>query len=644
MAKVVYKKYRGIPNHVWGVKSTDSNVYLSTYASDDVYASYSFNDKTGEFELKRKTQSIYASKIYVPYEDVESVELGWVWYSYRNTTNTKAIIELENHYMSDMDLERVGTYFATKKLTSYIKEYKYTKGSYIGEVTAEEGTYPRSGERGGYWYEWDRYANRAPVIGGSSTTLGNVNNDFTISYNLMDEDNDEVKVEIMVDGKVIQYPMAMALNQNHSVPIRLADYGLGEHTITVTATDSSNASASRTYSFTKTNTAPTISGSDMDLGAKFQDFQVDYIIQDAEGDDVSVEIKVDGAIKQSNAKTTLGVRRYFAVNIKEYDLGRHTIEIKATDKNNASTIRRFTFNKVNSAPVISGDDKNLGAKNTAFTYSYSVADNESDKVDIIEKVNGEVIRVLNNATLDSEYRITITDEQIRKLELNASNTIEIEATDGTATTFRRVTFIRNNMPPIIADRDKDLGDVTNSFSYSWSATDPEKDKMTATIYLDDRILKDRHTISEGANQAIKIYGQAMQKLDRGKHTIRIVVEDDKGFSSTRTLTFTRVVNKLVMKLAGKGIETDELASRVLISTAGIHVAKGANVKYEVCNNSFDKRPTWEDATTMTMANRAFNFTNKVKTAAKAGVDIRVTISRGDAKGQSYISAIGGSFD
>ena len=59
---------------------------------------------------------------------------------------------------------------------------------------------------------------------------------------------------------------------------------------------------------------------------------------------------------------------------------------------------------------------------------------------------------------------------------------------------------------------------------------------------------------------------------------------------------------------------------------------------------FDDNPTWEDATAMTMANKAFNFTNKDKTAEKAGVDIKVTISRGDAKAQSYISAIGGSFD
>lgn len=392
------------------------------------------------------------------------------------------------------------------------------------------------------------------------------------------------------------------------------------------------------------NTAPTISGSNLDLGAKNRDFQVDYIIQDAEGDDVSVEIKVDGTIKQKASKTTLGVRKYFIIPIKDYKLGKHTIEITATDINGAKSNRLYTFQKVNSAPVISGEDKNLGYKNTAFTYTYQIHDDEKDSVKVIEKLNGIVIRTLTNATLDTDLSITISDETIKDLEINTENTIEIEVSDGTATSFRRVTFVRNNMPPIISDKDKDLGEVTNSLTYEFSATDPEKDKMTASIYLDDKIFKQRYAIEDGAKQSIDISGMDMLKIPAGIHNLKIVVEDDKGFSSKRVLTFTRIVKRLIMKLAGKGIETDELAKRILVSDAGIYVAKGAVVKYEVCNNSFDDKPTWEDATNMVKAGKAFNFQNKSKTNAKAGVDIKVTIERKDATMQSYISTIGGSFD
>lgn len=612
MAKVIYKRYEAVntnPNY----REIHVNSALPPYLVGQTFAtytSYAFDKDSGRFTLSDNSYSGYRfAKI------------------------------------SDNEIAR---FSATKDFLDIVKSERvppsYIRGSYIGEITAEQGTYPASGEQGGYWYEWVSYANRAPSISGSSTYIGSVNSDFNITYTVSDPDNDDVKVQIMVDNKVIQYPMSVPLNRTQTVPIRISDYGLGQHTIIVTATDSSNASATRTYYFSKTNQAPTISGSDMDLGGKSKDFTVDYIVQDADGDSVKVEIKLDGYTKQSPTTTTLGVRKYYTVPIKDIGLGRHTIEIIATDSVGAISRRNYTFQKVNSAPVISGSDQSLGAKNTGFSYTYNVTDSESDKVNVYEKLNGKIIKVRDNITLGSNQTITITDAQIKEFDLNGVNTIEIEATDGTATTYRRVTFVRNNMPPIIADKDRDLGNVTNSFRYSWSATDPEKDKMTATIYLDDKILKSRHVINEGASQTIKIDGFEMIKIPRGKHEIRIVVEDDKGFSSTRKATFTRVVDRLVMKLVDQGTETDELAKRVLVSTAGIHVAKGMTVKYEVCNNRFDTKPTWEDATTMVLANKAYVFQNKTKTASQAGIDIKVTIDKGTATMQSYISAIGGSFD
>lgn len=560
----------------------------------------------------------------------------------RATTSNSGIYSISN---DGRYLHITGTNGRSDQIWTSIKNNPvYGQGEFIQDVIAEDGTYPHDGMDGNYWYVWDRYANQEPTISGSTTSIGSVNSDFNVTYTVSDPDNDDVKVQIMVDNKVIQYPMSVPLNRTQTVPIRIADYGLGQHTITVTATDSSNASATRTYNFSKTNVAPTISGSDMDLGGKSKDFTVDYIVQDADGDSVRVEIKLDGYTKQSPTTTTLGVRKYYSIPIKDVGLGRHTIEIIASDGVGASSRRTYTFQKVNSAPVISGSDMSLGAKNTGFSYTYTISDNESDRVNVYEKLNGKIVKVKDNITLGSTQTITITDEQIKEFDINGVNTIEIEATDGTATTYRRVTFVRNNMPPIIADKDRDLGNVTNSFSYSWSATDPEKDKMTATIYLDDKILKTRHVINEGASQSIKIDGLDMLKIPKGKHTLRIVVEDDKGFSSSRTVTFTRDIQRLVMKLANKGIPTDQLATRVLVSTVGIYVAKGAVVKYEVCNNSNDSNPTWEDATTMVKADKAFNFQNKTKTASQAGIDIRVTIEKGTATMQSYISAIGGSFD
>lgn len=539
------------------------------------------------------------------------------------------------------------TKYRSVPVTKYrnVTKTRKVKGNYLDEVTStNRNAYPDAGISGGNFYEYAGIANQPPKIRATNTRLGTVKSDFDIRYTVSDGDGDKVKVQIMVDDRVIQYPMETQLDREQTVKIRLSDYALGDHTVTVTATDTSNASDSVTYYFTKSNQAPTISGSDLDLGGVFKDVSVDYIVQDADGDSVEVKISLDGAIKQAYTRTTLGVRRTFNLPIKSVSLGRHRLEIEARDSQGASSVRTYTFEKVNSAPIISGSDVNLGAKNTAFSYKYSVKDNEGDNVKVVEKLNGSIIRTLYNVTLGQEQTITISDEQIRKMELHKQNTIEIEASDGTATVYRRVNFTRNNMPPIISDVDKDLGVLTKKFEYKFSATDPEEDKMVYTVSLDDRILIDREPIADGREKSILIEGMDWLKIRPTKHTIKIFVEDDKGFKSVRTIAFTRRVDRLIVQLAKKGIETDAIASRVLISDAGIYSAKGAITKLEVCNNSFDTKPTWEDATTMFKAGRAYNFQNKTKTASQAGVNIRVTIGKGESTAPSYITATGGSFD
>lgn len=528
----------------------------------------------------------------------------------------------------------------------YVTKYREIKGSYYDDVVSEDrAAYPDDGIKSGFYYVYEGLANREPSISGTSTQIGTVKKDFDLTYTVNDPDGDEVKVEIRIDNKVIQYPIVVPLGREQSVRIRADEYDLGEHTITITATDTSNASTTRTYYFTKSNTAPNISGSNIDMGSLYKDFTIDYIVQDADGDEVKVSILVDGYIKQSPTPTSLGIRKYYKVEMAKLDLGRHKVEIIAEDSIGAKSTRTISFEKVNSAPTISGKDENLGAKNTGFTYTYKIADNEADSVMVVERVNGTTLRVLNNITLDSEYSITVTTEQIKGLEINKVNTIEIEATDGKATSYRRVSFVRNNMPPIISGKDTDLGNKDKSLSFSYSATDPEKDKIYATVYLDDKVLIPRKEIVDGASQNIKIEGLDFLKISKGKHRIDIVCEDDKGFKAKRTVRFTRTMARLVMELAGKGIDTGEtLAKRVLVSTVGIFVAKGATVKYEVCNNSYDSKPTWEDATTMVKAGKAFNFQNTTKKATKAGINIKVTIEKGTSTMASYISSIGGSFD
>jgi hypothetical protein len=424
----------------------------------------------------------------------------------------------------------------------------------------------------------------------------------------------------------------------------------GSYVDTIQAEDGTypDNGASGSYWYVKrdlANVGPSISGSDLDLGAKVSNFQIEYIVTDPDaGDAVTVEIKVNNTITQPHTATSLGVKRFIDVDITEYALGKHTVTITAKDRAGLTATRIYTFTKTNTAPEISGVDTDLGAKNTPFSVVYQVKDKEKDSVTVFEKLNGTVIKTLNNVTLETDLTITIDDEILQSLEIGKTNTIEIEARDGKGgIAYRRYEFKRTNYPPIISGVDSDLGEFETEFSYTWSATDVEGDEMTAEVFFNGVMIKESHAIVDNAEQSISFVGFEFLKIKPGKHTIRIVVTDDKGGKSERIVSFTRVARRLIMQQQDV-YETDVAAQRILV-VPNSRVALGAIEKIEVTNNGFDENPTWEDATSMVKAGKAYNFQNTVKTSDTWGIDTRLQIDREDAPAlQSWIAGWGISYE
>lgn len=166
------------------------------------------------------------------------------------------------------------------------------------------------------------------------------------------------------------------------------------------------------------NQAPKISGADAFLGNKSSNFRLDYIITDNDLNDiVKVEIQEDKREPKIINEIKLGVKNYLDINVEGYELGDHTITIKATDSQGETAIRTYRWTKINNAPLISGSDKDLGEKNTAFTVTYQVSDVDNDIVNVVEKVNGKVIRNLNNASKNTDLYLNITQEQILSFEV-----------------------------------------------------------------------------------------------------------------------------------------------------------------------------------------------------------------------------------
>lgn len=96
------------------------------------------------------------------------------------------------------------------------------------------------------------------------------------------------------------------------------------------------------------NTAPTITGSDGNLGNFGGSFTAQsYTVNDAQGGTVTVVERVDGVVKrQYNA--TLGTAASFSFTAAEWQQvlnGTHTVTITATDSQGAYSVRTWTFTK-----------------------------------------------------------------------------------------------------------------------------------------------------------------------------------------------------------------------------------------------------------------------------------------------------------
>lgn len=95
----------------------------------------------------------------------------------------------------------------------------------------------------------------------------------------------------------------------------------------------------------------------------------------------------------------------------------------------------------NLPPSISGIDSDLGTKNNAFTYEYTISDPEGDAVTVQERVDGQLIKTYA-ATLGMEVSAEVKDESWVKLS-QGSHTLTITATDSYGgTAVRTLTFTK----------------------------------------------------------------------------------------------------------------------------------------------------------------------------------------------------------
>ena len=390
------------------------------------------------------------------------------------------------------------------------------------------------------------------------------------------------------------------------------------------------------------NTDPLISDSDRDLGDKNSNFTITYTVDDADsGDVLTATESLDGQTTKSFAPTRNSVNT-ISVDVDSLSLGKHTVKVVVSDGQGGTATRTWTFTRTNSAPTISGSDGNLGDKNLGFTYAYTIDDADGDTLTVVEELNDETIRTINNAPKGEELTVTITSEKLYALGLNSVNTLKITVTDGKGgTAYRRVTFKRTNSAPTISGQDKALGLKNGSFAENYTVSDVEGDNVVVTEFVDDVQIRS-YQATLGQQETIELTREKWLSLTNGQHQLRIEAVDGNFATSVRVFSFSKKETVIKFELVAPE-ETDAAATKVLVTP--MWKIEGAVAKVEACNNGFDAVPTWEDITAMVQINRVYNFTNKTKTASKWGVNIRFTITKNEGfEGEVSISGFGGAYE
>lgn len=288
--------------------------------------------------------------------------------------------------------------------------------------------------------------NATPTISGSDSNLGDKSNNFDFKYQINDTDaTDTLTLVEKIDGITKRTVSPAQRGFEYSLAVDVNSLSLGKHTILIEVTDNKGAKGVREHTFTKTNTPPTISGSDENLGDKNLGFRITYQVNDADGDELTVKERLNGDIIRtlSNpSKLTDLTIDLSDIQLRGLELNSsNQISIEATDPKGGVAFRTYTFKRVNTPPIINGEDESLGVISAPFVREYIVTDAEQDDVIVKEFLNDKELKTYQ-VTLGTSNTSVFERDEFIKLP-NGSHEFRLEATDiAGSTSIRRFNFTK----------------------------------------------------------------------------------------------------------------------------------------------------------------------------------------------------------
>lgn len=319
---------------------------------------------------------------------------------------------------------------------------------------------------------------------------------------------------------------------------------------------------------------------------------------------------------------------------------------------------------LNTAPLISDSDRNLGDLSAPLIKSYTVSDSDGDTISVIEKVDGNVIRTLNNQASGASLTLDLTSQWVALSR--AQHTISIEATDSKgAKSTRTWTFTKVNSPanaPSILNLQNGLRVNENIDIEFTAATDPDGDSQYFKVEIadDSGFVTNKQTFTAG----LKKYNSSTQawedatfatNADVGKKFkipvtglavntskyIRVGATDTAGSNTTTWSNSVLIKVGTTLDFISKPQPIDFMPRFASIyMKAKIDEPQVVTKTILVSNNALDASPVWEDATEAFNSNAIYKFKNQTKTASKWAVAYRCIINSNVSTGVIEVDAMG----
>lgn len=231
------------------------------------------------------------------------------------------------------------------------------------------------------------------------------------------------------------------------------------------------------------NQEPTISGQDEDWGGYKQAFKRYYSVDDGDsGQQLNVVVTLNGVtiatVNNATRKTDYPIdiddSKFNALNLNE----QNTIEITVTDSSGATAVRRYTFKRINTAPVVTMTNAHYGEQNKPFTINFEAADPDGDE--ITAKLFIDDVQIKDLGTINGKQSVTIPKIDFAKIP-NGEHRIRVEAKDS-----------YNAVGAGYADFSKNL-------TYAWYRLKKELSEQPSAV-----IVNPLAELAPGANMTIKV--------------------------------------------------------------------------------------------------------------------------------------------